>query len=82
MTIKRKIKRVIDGDTFQTYRKIQGTNRIRLANVNAPEKGQKGYSVAKQRLNKYKNKTVTITPKGRSYGRLVAETRYKKKMIK
>lgn len=82
MTIRRKIKRVIDGDTFQTYRKIQGTDRVRLANVNAPERGQKGYSAAKQKLNKYKDKTVTITPKGRSYGRLVADTRYKRKVIR
>ena len=82
MTIRRKIKRVIDGDTFQTYRKIQGTDRVRLANVNAPERGQKGYNTAKQRLNKYKDKTVTITLKGRSYGRLVADTRYKRKVIK
>ena len=35
---KMKVKKVIDGDTFVT----QDTTNIRLANVRAPEKGQRG----------------------------------------
>ena len=37
MTIRRTVKRVLDGDTFQTYRKINGSNYVRLARVNAPK---------------------------------------------
>ena len=81
MTIRRKIKRVIDGDTFETYRKIRGTNFIRLANVNFPERGKRGYSLARSKLNKLRNKVVTLVPKGRSYNRVVADVRYKRKKI-
>jgi len=81
MTIRRKIKRVIDGDTFEIYRKIRGTNFIRLANVNSPERGQRGYSSAKSKLNKLRNKVVTLVPKGRSYNRVVADVRYKRKKV-
>ncbi len=37
MTIRRTVKRVLDGDTFQTYRKVNGSNYVRIAGVNAPE---------------------------------------------
>ncbi len=37
MTMRRTVKRVLDGDTFQTYRKVNGSNYVRLAGVNAPE---------------------------------------------
>ena len=40
MTLRRKIKRVVDGDTFETYRKVRGTNFIRLARINSPEKAK------------------------------------------
>ena len=50
MTIRRTVKRVLDGDTFQTYRKVNGSNYVRLAGVNAPEKHQFGGSQATQRL--------------------------------
>ena len=44
MTIK--VKKVIDGDTFQDSR-----NRFyRLANVDAPEKTERGYKTAKENL--------------------------------
>ena len=35
---KDKVQRIIDGDTFIT----STGNKVRLANVNAPEKGRKG----------------------------------------
>ena len=38
MTIRRAVKRVLDGDTIQTYRKVNGSNYVRLAGVNAPER--------------------------------------------
>ena len=80
--MRRKIKRVIDGDTFETHTKVNGTNFVRLANVNAPEKGQSGYHSAKQKLNKLSGKTVTLTPKGRSYNRVVAVVRHKRKIVR
>jgi len=44
---KEKVIKVVDGDTFYTSRrKIP----IRLANVDTPEKGQKGYGAAKLKL--------------------------------
>jgi endonuclease YncB( thermonuclease family) len=81
MTIRRKIKRSVDGDTLELYRKLQGSKYIRLAGVNAPEKGEKGYNSAKKKLNNLGDKTVTLKPKGRSYGRIVADVRYKRRKI-
>ena len=82
MGIRRKVKQVIDGDTFIVSRKIGGTNRIRLAGVNAPEKYQFGGTVATNKLKGLiGGKTVTIVPVGRSYGRLVADVRTNRKSV-
>ena len=82
MVIKRKVKLVIDGDTFVVSRKIGNTNRIRLAGVNAPEKYQFGGRTATTRLRGLiDGKTVTIIPVGRSYNRLVANVSSTKKNI-
>ena len=60
---RRKVKRVIDGDTFEIYRSILGKRFVRLANVNTPEKGQRGYMKAKKILQDLiEGKTVTIIP--------------------
>lgn len=83
MTIYRKVKRAVDGDTLETYRKINGSNFIRLNGVNAPEKGQKGYLTAKNRMRKVENKVVTVTTKAKdTYGRTVADVRYKRKKLR
>jgi len=64
----------VDGDTFITKRKVNGSNYIRVQGLDTPEKKEKGYSKAKNALNRLvKNKTVTLTPVGRSYGRTVAK---------
>lgn len=77
--IRRKVRRVIDGDTFEVYRKVGNTRRIRLAGVNAPELYQFGGLKAKARLKKLiEGRTVTIVPKARSYGRLVANVNRRK----
>jgi len=77
--ISRTVKKVLDGDTFITKRKIGNTNRVRLAGYNAPEKNQFGGSKATNRLRSLiGGKTVTIQPVGRSYGRIVAKVRYKR----
>jgi len=80
--MRRKIKRIVDGDTLKTYRKIEDTNYIRIAGMDAPERGQSGYAAAKTKLQKLKGKVVTLIPKGRSYNRIVADVRYKRKKIK
>ena len=80
--MKRKVKKVLDGDTFETYTKINGTNRVRLAGINAPEKHQFGGQKATNRLRGLiGGKTVTITPKGRSYNRIIADVRVNRKSV-
>jgi endonuclease YncB( thermonuclease family) len=72
--MRRKVKKVLDGDTFQTHRKVNGSNIVRLANYNAPEKNQHGGKRATNRLRGLiGGKSVTIDPRGKSYGRTVAD---------
>jgi endonuclease YncB( thermonuclease family) len=47
MARKEKVTKVIDGDTFETASR---KNPVRLANVDAPEKGQPGAGRATQAL--------------------------------
>jgi len=83
MTIHRKVKRARDGDTLELYRKINGSNFVRLANVNAPELYQFGGKEAQRRLNsRTQGKTVTVQPVGRSYGRVVANVRRNRRLIR
>jgi len=81
--MKREIVCAVDGDTIKTKRKIDGTNYVRLAGVDAPEKGQKGYEFAKRRLNTLiKGKSVSIVQKAKDkYGRVVADVRLGHKKI-
>lgn len=83
MTIRRKVKKVIDGDTFQTYTRVNGSNFVRIAGKHAPEKHQFGGQQAKQKLRRQiQGKVVTLKPVGRSYSRVVAKVRHKRKLIK
>ncbi len=83
MTIRRKVKRVIDGDTFQTHTKVNGSNFVRIANKNAPEKHQFGGKQATQKLKRLiQGKVVTVQPVGISYGRIVAKVRHKRRLLK
>lgn len=68
---KEKVTKVIDGDTFLTSRKKKP---VRLANVNTPEKGQKGYGTAKSKLQKLiQGEEVRVDTVARDkYGRAVA----------
>ena len=82
MTIRRTVKKVLDGDTFQTYRKVRGSNYVRLAGVNAPEKYQFGGREATNRLKRQiQGKTVTLQLVGKSYSRVVAKVRYKRRFV-
>lgn len=71
MARKEKVTKVIDGDTFETSSRKKP---VRLANVDAPEKGTRGASSAKQKLQKLiGGEEVRIDTKARdSYGRSVA----------
>lgn len=80
--MQRTVKRVIDGDTFIVNKKIGGTNRVRLAGVNAPERHQFGGQSATNRLRGLiGGKRVTITPVARSYGRIVANVRANRRSV-
>ena len=57
---RRKIQKVIDGDTFKVSHRVLGSQYIRLASIDCPEKGQRGYLAAKNRLGRLKGKTVTL----------------------
>ena len=70
MTIK--VKKVIDGDTFQDSR-----NRFyRLADVDAPEKRERGYNSAKTALqNMIGGEELVVKQVGESYNRKVVVAR-------
>ena len=74
--VKRKVTKIIDGDTFKTNRPVRGSNYIRIADKDAPEKGQRGFATAKNNLDKkIGGETVDIDPVGKSYGRTVANVK-------
>lgn len=78
--VKRKVQRVIDGDTFKVRRNVAGSQYVRIAGLNAPEKGQQGYASAKRALiRQIGGRTVAIKPVGRSYGRTVAKVPFVKR---
>jgi len=79
---RRKVQKVIDGDTFKVRRNVRGSQYIRVAGLDAPERGQFGYSRAKRRLAALTGKTVTIRPKGKSYGRTVADVIHRRKKFR
>ena len=74
MARKEKVTRVIDGDTFCTDKR---KNPVRLANVDAPEKGERGYQKATTDLRSLiKGQEVSIDTVARdTYGRSVANVK-------
>lgn len=79
--MKRKVDKVIDGDTIRVKRKVNGSNYIRLSNVNAPEINARGGQLAKQRLRRAVGNEVTLKPRGRSYSRVVADVRHNRRSV-
>lgn len=75
-SVRRKVQKAIDGDTFKVSHRVGGSQYVRIAGLNCPERGQRGYGSAKQRLAKLEGKTVTLRPRGKSYGRTVADVFY------
>lgn len=74
MARKEKVTKVIDGDTFETASR---KNPVRLANVDAPEKGQPGAAKATQALrNLIQGKEVLIDTVARDqFGRCMANVK-------
>ena len=74
MPRKERVTKVIDGDTFMTASR---KNPIRLANVDAPEKGTRGGAAATKALKSMiQGETVSIDTVARdTYGRSVAKVK-------
>jgi endonuclease YncB( thermonuclease family) len=80
--MKRTVKKVIDGDTFETKTKVRGSNYVRLSDYDAPPLNTKEGKLAKDRLKRaLGNKPVNITTVGRSYSRVVAKVRNGRKSV-
>jgi len=75
-----KVTRVIDGDTFETNRR---KHPVRLANVNTPEKGTRGFQSTKQFLQAMiEGKEVSIETVARDkYSRSVADVRIRRQSV-
>lgn len=70
--VKIKVKKILDGDTFQSTR----GGFFRLAKVDAPEKRERGYQKAKGILKKFiEGEELIIKVEGLSYGRKIVEAR-------
>lgn len=80
MARRERVTRVIDGDTFMTSSRKKP---VRLANYDAPERGQRGYKVSKDNLKSMiSGKTVTVDVKARDvYGRAVASVKVGAKSV-
>ncbi|MCK5272168.1 MAG: thermonuclease family protein [Sedimentisphaerales bacterium] len=77
---KETVTKVIDGDTFMTKSR---KHSVRLANVDAPEKGTRAGSVATKKLiNMIQGKKVTVDTVARDvYGRAVANVKIGNKSV-
>ena len=80
MARKERVTRVIDGDTFTTASR---KNPVRLANVNAPEKGNRGGAAATKALkDAIQGETVSIDTVARdTYGRSVAKVKIGRRSV-
>ena len=80
MARKEKVTNVIDGDTFETSSR---KNPVRLANVDAPEKGTPGGTAATRALKQLiEGETVSIQTVARDrYGRSVAKVKIGRKSV-
>lgn len=75
-----KVTRIIDGDTFETNRR---KHPVRLANVNAPEKGKRGAPQARKELEKLVlGKSVDVDTVARDkYNRTVANVKIGRRSV-
>ena len=80
MPRKERVTKVIDGDTFMTASR---KNPVRLANVDAPEKGARGGAAATKALkDMIQGETVSIDTVARdTYGRSVAKVKVSRNSV-
>lgn len=80
MARKEKVTKVIDGDTFETSRR---KNPVRLADIDAPEKGRKGAALARKELEKLiLNQEVSVETVARDkYRRAVARVKLGRRSV-
>lgn len=80
MPRKETVTRVIDGDTFETASR---KHPVRLANVDAPERGQPGFGPAKRKLSDsiHNQKVMVQTVARDRYGRAVANVKVGNKSV-
>ncbi|MEA3275324.1 MAG: thermonuclease family protein [Pseudomonadota bacterium] len=80
MSRKEKVTRVIDGDTFETASR---KHPVRLANVDAPEKGRKGGTAATNALrNLIQGQDVSVDTVARDkYRRSVANVKVGRRSV-
>jgi len=80
MARKEKVQKVVDGDTFTTESR---KNSVRLADVDAPEKGEPGAEAARRKLaNLIAKKVVSIETVARdTYGRSVAKVKVGRRSV-
>jgi endonuclease YncB( thermonuclease family) len=80
MARKEKVTKVIDGDTFKTASR---KNPVRLANVDAPEKGERGAAAATRALRQLiAGEAVSVDTVARDrYGRSVADVKVGRKSV-
>ena len=75
-----KVKRVIDGDTFE----LRSGERVRIADFNAPELGERGGQQAKRRLQSKMPRGTEVglsKPLAKSYGRVVRKVTVNQKSV-
>ena len=80
---KRVVTKIIDGDTFEVDKAIDGLKRIRMTDVNTPERGEDGYEKMSRYLEKILlNKKVKLKirsknpPRGRYQARWICHVYY------
>ena len=80
MARKERVTKVIDGDTFETASR---KNPIRLANVDAPESGERGGTAATRALRGLiAGETVSVDTVARDkYGRAVANVKVGRRSV-
>ncbi len=66
---RRKVQEILTGNTFRVLRRVNGSQVIRIAGLNSPERGKEGFQAAKRRLKQIEGDTVTIKPKRATTGR-------------
>lgn len=79
---RRKVDKILDGDTFKTKRPIKGTRYIRPSGYDTPEKGKRGYKKATNQLKKLiSGKTVNIDVEAIKRNRVIGKVKVNGKSV-